>query len=132
MFLLALSSHLHRNNLLSYSLVEPKRDPSMSKVVQQLGFVILPLLNREILTNLFSRGFSSKSVVMFHQLKTFSLRDPSLLNLHGLNPYEDQISVTLKPSPFVSFDTLMCFMFVSSRDVCETSIHELIMRYSVC
>ena len=33
-----------------YSLVEPKNDPSVSKVVQQLGFVVLPFLNQEIPT----------------------------------------------------------------------------------
>ena len=44
-------------------------------------------------------------------------RPRSLLLLSGLHLYDDQLSVNLKPSPFVSSVALLCFMPVISRDV---------------
>src|SRR4051812_1939260 len=70
---------------------------------------------------------------MFFLLEAFFFRSfKKPCKIHGLNPYEDQLSITLRPSHFVSSVILMCFMFVGFRDVHETSIHELTMRYSVC
>src|SRR4051794_9938515 len=65
MFLVTLMSPLHQNTFLSWPSVERKSDPSVSKVVQQLGFVDPNLYNLKTLLKSFSRGFLSKSMVMF-------------------------------------------------------------------
>ena len=116
MFLVTLMSPLHQNTFLSWPSVEWKSDPSVSKVVQQLGFVDPNLYNLSSLLKLFSRGYLSKSMVMFFLLEAFFLRSfKTLLKLHGLNPYEDHLSNNLKPSPLISSATLTCFMFVISE-----------------